>query len=296
MSDRPEETIALSCYGLASSHAVAIAAEAERLGFAGIWLGEHALTPLRYGSEHPYGGDHAIPMVGASTPLSDLMVTVGAMAAVTTRMFLGTGIYILPLRHPLTTALAAATVQEIAGGRLLFGVGTGWLGEEFRALGQDFRSRGARTDEIVPILRRAWEGGPVAGEGPFYPFDPVTVTTVERRVPLVFGGVSEAALRRAAHWGAGWHSPSSTSARDCAQVRARLAELLCAAGRGDTDFRFHVRVMDPTPRAADAYRAAGFTDLSLSTLALWRTAEEVPLERKLADLRRLATLFALPGA
>lgn len=288
----PAETLSLSCYGLSAAEAVAVAREAERVGFDGIWLGEHALTPMSYRSEHPYVDPaNPIPVVGPGTPVLDLLVTCAAMAAATSRLFIGTGIYILPLRHPLTTAVGAASVQEISGGRLMLGLGSGWLEEEFRALGQDFASRGTRMDEIVEICELAWRGGEFSWHGQHYDIDPVQASAEPVRIPLVFGGSRPRSLRRAARWGDGWHSPSSSTVENCRQWRAELTGLLGRAGRGHEDFRFHVRVMDPTPRSVDAYRAAGFTDLALSTLGLWRERGNVPLARKLEDVARLAETF-----
>lgn len=284
-------TLALSCYGLSAADAVEVAREAERLGFDGMWLGEHALTPIGYASEHPYTNhERPITVVDPETPLLDLMVTCGAIAGATSRLFVGTGIYILPLRHPLATAVAAASLQQISGGRLLFGVGSGWLAEEFRALGQDFAARGARMDEILAVCELAWRGGQFSWEGEHFRFDPVMITATPTRIPLVFGGSSERALRRAARWGDGWHSPSSAGVEECAALRRRLRELLEEAGRGDVPFRYHVRVMDPTPRSAEEFRAAGFTDLALSTLSMWN-GREVATEQKLDDLGRLAETF-----
>lgn len=286
------ETLSLSCYGLSAPEAVAVAREAERAGFDGIWLGEHALTPMRYRSEHPYVDPaNPIPVVGPETPVLDLLVTCAAMAAATSRLLIGTGIYILPLRHPLTAAVAAASVQQIAGGRLVLGVGSGWLEEEYRALGQNFDSRGARMDEIVEICRRAWQGGEFSWHGQHYDVEPTQVSIEPIQIPLVFGGSHRRALRRAARWGDGWHSPSSSTIENCRRWRAELTELLREAGRGDADFAFHVRVMEPTPQAVDAYRDAGFTDLALSTLGLWRDRGNVPLERKLKDVQQLAEIF-----
>lgn len=286
------ESLSLSCYGLSAAEAVAVAREAERVGFDGIWLGEHALTPMSYRSEHPYVDPaNPIPVVGPGTPVLDLLVTCAAMAAVTSRLFIGTGIYILPLRHPLTTAVGAASVQQISGGRLMLGLGSGWLEEEFRVLGQDFGSRGARMDEIIEICKLAWRGGEFSWHGRHYDVDPVQVSAGPVRIPLVFGGSRRRSLLRAARWGDGWHSPSSSTVENCQRWRTELTDLLEQAGRGSDAFRFHVRVMEPTPRLVDAYREAGFTDLALSTLGMWRDRSNVPLTRKLEDVARLAETF-----
>jgi probable F420-dependent oxidoreductase len=286
--------IALSCYGLAPDEAVAIAKLAEAVGFDGLWLGEHALTPLGYGSEHPYfTPSQPIAVVSQDTPLADVWATFGAIAAATTRLYLATGVFILPLRHPLATALAADTVQTISGGRFIFGVGSGWLAEEFAALNQEFTNRGARMDEIVQILRATWRGGPVAFDGAHYQFEPVLISMSPVHIPLIFGGSSDRALRRAAANGDGWHNPSSASLDECLAVQATLLHLLEEAGRSEEEFQFHIRIMEPTLKAVDTYRAAGFNDLSVSTQRLWATPTEVPLAQKLADVERLSADLGL---
>lgn len=279
---------------MAPNEAVAIAKRAEDVGFDGLWLGEHALTPVGYGSEHPYFSPRQpIAVVSQDTPLADVWGTFGAIAAATTRLYLATGVFILPLRHPLATALASDTLQTISGGRFIFGVGSGWLAEEFAALNQDFKNRGSRMDEIVEILRAAWQGGPVSFKGSHYQFEPVLIRTDPIHIPLIFGGSSERALRRAAANGDGWHNPSSASLDECLAVQAKLLRLLEEAGRSEEEFQFHIRIMEPTLEAVNTYRAAGFNDLSVSTQRLWTTPTQVPLAQKLADVEQLSTDLGL---
>lgn len=281
--------IALSCYGLAPDEAVAIAKLAESAGFDGLWLGEHALTPVGYGSEHPYfSPSQPIAVVNPDTPLADVWGTFGAIAAATTRLYLATGVFILPLRHPLATALAADTVQKVSGGRFIFGVGSGWLSEEFAALNQEFANRGARMDEIVQILRAAWQGGPFSFNGSHYRFDPVLISAGPVNIPLIFGGSSDRALQRAALYGNGWHNPSSATLGECLAIQTKLLHMLEESGKSEHEFQFHIRIMDPTIEAVDAYRAAGFNDLSVSTQRMWTVPSEVPLSKKLADVERLS--------
>jgi probable F420-dependent oxidoreductase len=206
---RPEAAtaspVSLYCYGTSPAEVVAIAQEAERAGYLGMWLGEHALRPERYESSHAYSAagaaDHVV--VGQHIPAADLWVTLGAIAAVTTRPELGSGVYILPLRHPLGTATATATLQALCGGRFHLGVGSGWLAEEFDAFGLDFRTRGTRMNEIVKVLRMLWQGRPAAFEGRFFRFRLLEITDTPVTVPLVFGGKSPQAVRRAAQFGDG---------------------------------------------------------------------------------------------
>ena len=108
---------------------------------------------------------HSGPIIDPDTELVDPLVMLGAAAAVTSRLRLATGIYILPLRHPLATARSACTVQELAEGRFVMGVGSGWLAEEFAALDQPFDDRSSRFEESIAVLRAAWRGGELIHDG-----------------------------------------------------------------------------------------------------------------------------------
>ena len=280
MSARERGTVALACYGLGAAEAVPIARRVEEAGFDGLWMGEHVVTPVGAVTEHPYPGPlHVVPIIDENVELVDQWVAFGAMAAATSRIFLASGIHILPLRHPLLTARATATLQGIANGRLIVGGAVGWLAEEFAALGQEFRGRGARMEEILEILRLAWQGGPFSYTGAHYRFDPVVVTPHPIQILLVLGGASAPALRRAARWADGWRNPSSWSLDQCVEVRTKLGELLAAEGRTLGEFQLHVSMLEPTREALDEYRSAGFVHLSLPTFALWRRPEPVPSSR-----------------
>ena len=155
--------VGLSAYDISATELVQLAASADAAGFESLWLGEHIVLPSDYGSEHPTTGDtahqhHTGPIVDPSTKLLDPLVALAACASVTTQLRLATGIFILPLRHPLITARMTLTLQDVAGGRFLLGVGSGWLEEEFDALAVPFDDRAARMDETLAILRRAWSG------------------------------------------------------------------------------------------------------------------------------------------
>lgn len=291
---RVEGTIGLSCYGLAPHEVVPVAMRVEEAGFDGLWLGEHVVTPTSFETEHPYPSHlHVVPIIGGHTELVDMFSSFGAMAAATSRIYLGTGICILPLRHPLLTAQATVTLQRIAGGRLLFGGGTGWFLEEFQALQSEFSTRGARMNEIVEILKRAWAGGAFAFHGEHYRFESLVVTPSAIEIPLVLGGGTERALRRVARWADGWRNPSSTTFEECSRIRERLHEMLGANGRSPDSFQFHISMLDTTAETVERYRDAGFVHLSVPTFALWRQEEPVPLERKLETIDELAAGLGL---
>src|ERR1700712_4513474 len=128
--------IGLTAYDIPAQEFVEIARAADEAGFDSLWVGEHIVLPIGFTTAHPTKQQpgvqhHTGPIVNPDTELVDPLVQLAAAASVTTRLRLATGIFVLPLRHPLTTARAVCTLQELAGGRFMFGLGFGWLEEEF---------------------------------------------------------------------------------------------------------------------------------------------------------------------
>jgi alkanesulfonate monooxygenase SsuD/methylene tetrahydromethanopterin reductase-like flavin-dependent oxidoreductase (luciferase family) len=140
----------------------AIATTAEELGFESLWTVEHVVVPAGYESPYPYSPDGKMPAPD-DTPLPDPLVWLAFAAASTSRIKLGTGIAILPQRNALIAAKEVATVDRLSGGRVLLGVGAGWLKEEFEALGVPFERRGRRLDEHIEAMRALWAGERAAG-------------------------------------------------------------------------------------------------------------------------------------
>ncbi len=218
----------LSVYDVSARELADLAAAAEAAGFDTLWLGEHLLRPVGYRAVHPTRQPEqelAARIVGPDTRLTDPLVALAAAAGRTSRLQLATGIFVLPLRHPLAVARAALTVQELAEGRLLFGAGLGWLREEFEALGVPFAGRAARFEESLDILRKAWAGGAFEHHGAVYDFGPVELTAQPVRIPLVLGGNTAPALRRAALRADGWFASGTPSLAEAAGLHG-------TAGRG----------------------------------------------------------------
>jgi probable F420-dependent oxidoreductase len=136
----------------------------------------------------------------------DPFVLLGAIASVTATIRLGTGVYVLPLRHPIVTARGVLTVDRISHGRVTLGAGVGWLKEEFGIVGLDAADRGRRTDEIIELLRRLWTEPVVEHHGSHYEIPPVYFEPkpFQRPIPIEVGGSSPPALRRAGRLGDGW--------------------------------------------------------------------------------------------
>lgn len=212
---------------------------AEQRGVARIWVGEHVVLFDDYTSAYPYAEDGRIP-APPGTGLLEPLTTLSFLAAETETVRLGTAMVLLPQRNPVYSAKEAATVDWLSGGRLDFGVGVGWLREEFAACNVPFEHRGARTDEYLEVLRALWCEDPSAFSGRFYQLPACSMfpKPVQRPHPPVHvGGESEAALRRVARYGQGWHT-FNRAPEDLAGPLGRLDDLLAEAGRT----RAHVQV------------------------------------------------------
>ena len=178
---------------------VELARAAEEAGMHGVTLPEHLVTPTTIVTPNPYvagGGSGYAP----DTPFVDPFVAFGAMSAVTTTLRFMANVYVLPLRNVFVAAKAISSAAVLSNNRVVLGVGIGWLREEFAAVGAEFRDRGARTDEMLHLLRDLLTGSPVAAATSRHRFDEVRLAPVPSRpVPVLVGGISDAALRRAAH-------------------------------------------------------------------------------------------------
>ena len=273
--------VGLSVYDIAGGELVALGAAAEAAGFSTLWLGEHIVLPLDYSAEHPTAGStanrsHLKRIVDPATKLLDPLVALSAVAAVTDRIRLATGIYLVGLRHPLAVARMTLTLQDVAGGRFMLGVGSGWLEEEFAALGVPFDERRERFEEALAVLRAAWAGGEVSFAGAHIAFEHVMVTAEPVCVPLILGGNTEPALRRAAATADGWFSSGNPTFEEAVRLRARLGELVEAAGRTE-GLPVFVRMAGRDRAELDRYEVHGFEHVTVWANQLW------PAEGELAE-------------
>ncbi|HLN17942.1 MAG TPA: TIGR03619 family F420-dependent LLM class oxidoreductase [Acidimicrobiales bacterium] len=241
-----------------------IAVAAEEAGFTGLALGEHLVVMDHVESRYPYSatGD---PVMRPDSHFPDPLVTAAALGAATTRLRFLTSVYVLPLREPLAAAKAVATAAVLTGDRLELGIGAGWLAEEFAAAGQDFSTRGRRTDEMVEILQALLAGGPVEHHGELVDFPLLQMAPVpERPVPLYVGGHTPAALRRAAALD-GWIGIPRTD-DELPPLLDALREARRKAGTLDRPFVIVVR--PPEAGTVASYRALaglGVTDVMVAT-------------------------------
>lgn len=214
---------------------LAVAQRAEHLGFDGVSMADHVAMPVNMASVYPYSEDGTCPYL--HDDFFDVWVSFAAMAAVTKRLRFLTEVYVAALRHPILTAKAIATLSVISGGRVELGVGAGWMAEEFEALGVDFDRRGSVLEETVTACRRLWSPGPAEHHGQHWDFDLVHFNPKPPApVPVLVGGTSERALRRAAQWGDGYVGRRENVQR-CLELTARLRALRTDLGRSADPFR-----------------------------------------------------------
>lgn len=283
--------VGLSAYNIDTADLLDLAVAADQLGFESLWLGEHIVLPLDYASEHPTSGGtahlhHTGPIVDPATILLDPLVALAAAASVTRDIRLATGIYILPLRPPLVTARMTCTLEAVARGRFMLGVGSGWLEEEFGAIGVPFAERGARFDETIDILRLAWSGAPFRYEGAHFRNDLVQMSATPVRVPLILGGNTERALRRAATRADGWFASGTPAFEDAARWRDRIFQLRDEAGL-TSDFPVYVRVAKPDPDDLARYAEGGFDRLLVWADQVWSGRDLSQRRAGLAEAARL---------
>ena len=217
-------------------------AAADGAGWASIWAQDHIVFPRQVNSVYPYGpaGTSRIAAAGQAAdrpplPWWELGSVLSYAAAKTTRVALGTAVLVLPLRHPLFVAKMMATIDRLSRGRLICGVGVGWMQEEFEALGIGawFPARGSVSNEYLAIMRRAWNEEYAEYDGKFIKFGPVSVTPkpVQRPGPPVWiGGNGSPAWRRVARFGDGW-MPLAMRRDEISAARQGLAAELAAVGR-----------------------------------------------------------------
>ena len=209
---------------------IPVAHAAEQLGYEGVTLPDHLVLPEVFDSMYPYSanGDITWPR---EAPWPDCWVAIAAMAAATTRLRFATSVFIGPLRHTLSLAKAVGTCAAFAPGRVLCGLGAGWLREEFEIHDQDFGARGRRLDEMIEALPRLWSGEMVDYSGEHVSFPAVQMRPTAGTVPILIGGNSRPALRRAAK-ADGWIG-AFTDIDDTTQMLAEYATQRSRQGRAE---------------------------------------------------------------
>jgi probable F420-dependent oxidoreductase len=260
-------------------YVAAFARGAEERGFDSLWVGEHALLFDDYASAYPYSPDGKLIGLTGESGMLDPFLALAWAAAATREIKLATGICVLPQRNPVYTAKQVATLDWLSGGRVILGLGAGWLEEEFRNLGVPFERRGARCAEYVEVLKRLFCDPISNHEGEFHSlvdarFYPKPIQ--EPHPPILFGGESDAALRRVARLGDGWfgfnHTPESA-----AECLTRLARMLEAEERSPKDLDIS---LSPYLQPTSGKDLPRFEDLGVDRfvlLAMAPSVEEIPV-------------------
>jgi probable F420-dependent oxidoreductase len=248
----------------------AVGREVEDRGFESIWVPEHVVLFDEYESAYPYSPDGQFPG-GADSGMLEPLQALTYLAAVTDRVRLGTGICLVPQRNPVYTAKAVTDLDSLSGGRVDFGVGVGWLREEFEAVAMPFEKRGPRTDEHLQVMKALWCDEVSEFHGEFYDLAPCRMypkPIQSPHPPIHVGGESDAAMRRVARHGQGWFSFNRLP-EDLPEPLARLDAALAAEGRSRSDVVLSVSpYFNPvTPEAVEGYAALGVDRLIVLCLA-----------------------------
>jgi probable F420-dependent oxidoreductase len=251
----------------------AVARRADELGFDSIWCNDHLAIPKageRAGTEPAYAAAYGEQR---RQHVYEPLITLAYLAAVTSRVLLGTSVYLLPLRNPLVAAKQVASLDQLSGGRLVLGVGVGWLEGEFAALGVPFPERGSRTDEAIAVLKALCGQEGAEFHGRYHGFSGVEFfpKPVQRpHPPLWIGGRSDAAIRRAARAGDGWH-PSHLTTDELHRGIAELHRECERAGRSPDEVTVSTRrkllLTEPPPQPERGRVLTGSAGAMVATMA-----------------------------
>ena len=271
-----------------------LAANAERLGVATLWVPEHVVLIDQYASKYPYSQDGQLP-APTDAPILDPFLALMCMASATSKIRLATGICLVPEHNPLVLAKVTATLDYLSGGRFALGVGIGWLEEEFVAMGIPWEHRAKRTCEYIEAMRKLWGEDPSSYSGEYVNFKNVRSNPKPvqgAKLPVIFGGESAPALRRVAEYGNGWCGFNLTPDEAAAKIR-KIEELLKANGRKRSDIEIAVSPYSKAITKDDLkrYRDAGADEVVLINLRPPRAEAE-----NLADLEKIAREWVEPAA
>lgn len=281
---------ALSGAMIAPRELMDLARVADEVGFDMLAMPDSVFYPETVSADYPYSPDGK-RMWSPETAMPDPFIAIAAMAAVTERLRFCTNVLKLPLRDPLLTAKQVATMAVMSDNRVAIGVGLSWIPEEFRFTGTEMRTRGARTDEAIRIVKAVCAGdGPqwVEFHGKHYDFDRLMISPApDRPVPIYVGGHSEPGLRRAARFADGWISVNTGSAQ-LKDAIGRLTELRAEFGRADEPFEVDASPTDVSDIAG--YRALADIGVTRCRVTPWRLYDVDPSDprARLDAVRRFA--------
>jgi alkanesulfonate monooxygenase SsuD/methylene tetrahydromethanopterin reductase-like flavin-dependent oxidoreductase (luciferase family) len=295
-----------SVFSRAIEEQIELAILADRLGYSAVMAGEHIVLPA--GAPSVYqprasGLDENNPTQSAGLPQSiydeetrfwDLPGLLASMARETKRISLITAVYLAGLRHPLITASFMATLHELSHGRFQLGLGAGWNKGEYEAVGGHFEARGNILDETVDVLRAAMQGGPFEHHGPTYSFGPVRLTQNPGIVPILFGGHSAPAMRRAARVGDGWISSLYSDVAELKRFVDFIESHRKAMGTFDRPFHYWVKMTCIDTAAIEALQKFGISRFQLIGEKIWGP-RDASFQLRAERMKQVAAQLGLDG-
>ena len=295
MADRSSARFHQSVAFLPTSQIVPLTRASDQFGYGGMYVSEHLFNPRQRLSRYTYSKeeDGSPPWEAEETSWPDPMCLIASLAAATENLLFTTGVYVAPMRDLMTVAKTVGTTAFLSDNRLRLGVGVGWCKEEFDQTGQDFASRGPRLNEMIVALRALWRGGWVEFHGDYYDVPECQMEPhPSEPVPIIGGGHSPVALRRAAALCDGWIAAGAYSEEEAWVHVANLREALKRADRDDEDFTIYLSINEIP--SVDLYRR--FVDAGVSDFvcAPWMgavrpgTPDDEALTARLDAVRRFA--------
>lgn len=235
-------------------NAAALAVAAEENGLESVWAIEHVVVPDGYESQYPYHESGNMPF-SDRMDLPDPLMWLSYVAALTTKVNLATGILILPQRNPLVLAKEVATLAQLSKGRFQLGIGVGWLQEEFEMLGVPWPERGKRTDEMVEVMRTLWQDDKATHSGRLYQFEDALMYPKPPGgdVPIIIGGHSDFAARRAGKYGDGFF-PGNGEVDELLAIRDVMRRAAVDNGRDPDSIEFTAGCWSPRRGSLDEVR------------------------------------------
>lgn len=264
---------------------------AEELGYHSVWVSDHVVLPEKVASFYPYDPQGRWPYP-ADTPWLDPLLALAWAAMAAPSVKLGTSVMIVPLRHPILLAKQLSSLDFLSRGRVILGVGAGWMEEEFNLIGVPFDRRGPRTAEMIALMRAFWSGKIVDFQGDFYQAagGQMSPRPVQPTIPIVWGGHSDAALKRVARVGDGWH-PTQISLEQLAEGMGKLRRFCQEAGRNPASMLVIAR--PGRVYSINAETQARHAELGIQHLVIDPPLDGPDLSNFRAEMERVAELCGL---
>ncbi len=266
-----------------------IATTSERLGFATIYAVEHVIFTDDYERKYPYSQAGELPGPTHMT-LYDPFIALTYAAACTTRVRLGTGISLVPMHNPVILAKEIASLDQLAEGRFMLGVGIGWMAEEFQAAGVPFEDRARRCNEYVEAMQQLWGNERASYSGEFVRFQNIRCNPKPvkgARLPVTVGGETTAAMKRVARYGSGWFGYMNSPEMAEEKIK-KLHKILAEHGRKPEEVELIITPNDPKYAAPDSlkrYRDAGVSEIVVT--GWWRPISEEDNRKQVEQLARI---------